>query len=261
MIKGVQDNTKKIITYVLSGLLILGVLLVLSGCSDEDDANYDLAYNPKQVRAYSKKTLSKLYKNFPKKTAAAKKFEKSKDNNYRNYILSTALQKSDFNTLIAICRDSPTRLHKAYVFACGWSIEYDKSHLPHYTKCLIYYRDRFSAKEKRNVTAPLDKVISSCTYDLTGEQQKRDAEYQERHRDHDYYMPYYMYYDDDDDDDDDYISSSRSSNSNSEDEDEEESSNSSSSESEEEENSSSSTEEESPTESEPEESVSSEPEE
>lgn len=257
MIKGVQDNTKRIITYVLSGLLILGVVLIVSGCSDEDDANYDLAYNPKQVRAYSKKTLSKLYKNFPKKTNAAKKFEKSKDNNYRNYILSTALQKSDFNTLIAICRDNPTRLHKAYVFACGWSIEYDKSHLPHYAKCLIYYRDRFNTKEKCNVTAPLDKVISSCTYDLTGEQQKRDAEYQERHRDHDYYMPYYMYYDDDDD----YISSSRSSSSNSEDDEEEESSNSSSSESEEEENSSSSTEEESPTESEPEESVSSEPEE
>lgn len=248
MIKSVQDNTKKIITYTLSGLFILGVLLVVSGCSDEDDANSDLAYNPKQVRAYSKKTLSKLYKNFPKKTNAAKKFEKSKDNNYRNYILSTALQKSDFNTLIAICRDNPTRLHKAYVFACGWSIEYDKSHLPHYAKCLIYYRDRFSAKEKRNVTAPLDKVISSCTYDLTGEQQKRDAEYQERHRDHDYYMPNYSFYDYDDD----YISSSRSSSSNSEDEEEDESSNSSSSESEEE-NSSSSTEEESPTESEPEE--------
>lgn len=249
MIKSVQDNTKKIITYVLSGLLILSVLLIVSGCSDEDNANSDLAYNPKQVRAYSKKTLSKLYKNFPKKTNAAKQFEKSKDNNYRNYILSTALQKSDFNTLIAICRDNPTRLHKAYVFACGWSIEYDKSHLPHYAKCLIYYRDRFSTKEKRNVTAPLDKVISSCTYDLTGEQQKRDAEYQERHRDHDYYMPNYSFYDYDYDND--YTSSSRSSGSNSEDE---ESSNSSSSESEEENSSSS-------TESEPEESVSSEPEE
>lgn len=176
MIKSMQDNSKKIITYFLCGFLILSVLFMTSGCDDDD-----LDYSPKLVREYSKKTLAKLYKSFPKETKESKKYVKAKDDNYKSYISTNALKNSDFHTLIAICKKDPTKMNKAYVFACGWNIEYDKTHMSHYAKCLIYYRDRMSKKERKQISTPLHKIMESCIEDPTGEEQREENEDDNRH--------------------------------------------------------------------------------
>lgn len=147
-----------------------------SGCDDDD-----LDYNPKLVRKYSKKTLTKLYKSFPKETKESKKYVKAKDDNYKSFISTNALKSSDFHTLIAICKKDPTNMNKAYVFACGWNIEYDKTHMSHYAKCLIYYRDRMSEKELKQISTPLHKIMESCIEDPTGKEQREENEDDDRH--------------------------------------------------------------------------------
>lgn len=176
MIKSMQDNSKKIITYLLCGVLILSALFMASGCDDDD-----LDYNPKLVREYSKKTLTKLYKSFPKETKESKKYVKAKDDNYKSFISTNALKSSDFHTLIAICKKDPTKMNKAYVFACGWNIEYDKTHMSNYAKCLIYYRDRMSEKERKQISTPLHKIMESCIEDPTGKEQREENEDDDRH--------------------------------------------------------------------------------
>ena len=176
MIKSMQDSSKKIIIYFLCGVLILSILFMTSGCDDDD-----LNYNPNLVRGYSKKTLTKLYKSFPKETKESKKYVKTKDDNYKSFISTNALKSSDFHTLIAICKKDPTKMNKAYVFACGWNIEYDKTHMPHYAKCLIYYRDRMSKKERKQISTPLHKIMESCIEDPTGEEQREENEDDNRH--------------------------------------------------------------------------------
>lgn len=147
-----------------------------SGCDDDD-----LDYNPKLVREYSKKTLTKLYKSFPKETKESKKYVKAKDDNYKSFISTNALKSSDFHTLIAICKKDPTKMNKAYVFACGWNIEYDKTHMSNYAKCLIYYRDRMSEKERKQISTPLHKIMESCIEDPTGKEQREENEDDDRH--------------------------------------------------------------------------------
>lgn len=167
MINNIQTNNRKIIIYFLCGFLILGVLLLASGC--EDTANTSLEYNPKKVQAYSDKTLTNLYQVFPKPTKNSKKYQKAKDANYKRYIVNNALKHHDFQTLITICKADPTILNKAYVFACGWAIEYDHAHLKDYAKCLIYYRDKMSKTERKQLPTTLNGIIESCTNDPSRE--------------------------------------------------------------------------------------------
>lgn len=172
MIKSMQDNGKKIIIYFLCGILILSILFMTSGC--EEDEKDDLNYSPARVRVYSKKTLTNLYQVFPKGTKESKKYAKAKDNNYKNFISTNALKRSDFQTLIAICKKEPTKMNKAYVFACGWNIEYDKAHMGDYANCLIYYRDRMSKKERKQISTPLHRIMDSCIEDPTGKEQREE---------------------------------------------------------------------------------------
>lgn len=179
MIKSMQDDGNKIIIYFLCGLLILSILFMTSGC--EEDEKDDLNYSPARVRVYSKKTLTKLQQVFPKGTKESKKYAKAKDSNYKNFISTNALKRSDFHTLIAICKKEPTKMNKAYVFACGWNIEYDKAHMGDYANCLIYYRDRMSKKERKQISTPLLKIMNSCIEDPTGEEQREENEDDNRH--------------------------------------------------------------------------------
>ena len=116
MIKSIQNNSKSNIVYFLCGLLLLTVLLITSGCNDiEGSLNYD----PDKVKVYSAKTLNQLYQSFPKETKESKKYRKDSDDNYKSFISTKALKHSDFQTLIAICKKEPTKMNKAYVYACG----------------------------------------------------------------------------------------------------------------------------------------------
>lgn len=153
----------------MCGFLILSVLFVTSGCSDGT-----LHYKPEQVKAYSKATLADLYRVFTKDTKESKKYFETKDSNYKSFISATALRKNDLHTLVVICKKDPTSLNKAYVYACGWNTQYDKANQSNYAVCLVYYRDRFTKKEQKMVSSPLEKVIESCIYDPTGESQKDD---------------------------------------------------------------------------------------
>lgn len=76
------------------------------------------------------------------------------------------------HTLVAICKKNPTNLNKAYVYACGWNTQYDRVNQSNYAVCLVYYRDRFSKKEQKMVSAPLEKIIESCIEDPTGKSQR-----------------------------------------------------------------------------------------
>ena len=173
MIKSIQNTTKSSLVYFLCGFVILAVLLITSGCNDiEGSLNYD----PDKVKVYSAKTLNQLYQSFPKETKESKKYRKDSDDNYKSFISTKALKHSDFQTLIAICKKDPTKLNKAYVYACGWNIEYDKTHMADYANCLIYYRDHMSKKEKTQISTPLHKIMESCTLDPTGKKQREENE-------------------------------------------------------------------------------------
>lgn len=100
---------------------------------------------------------------------------KTKDSNYKSFISASALRKSDLHTLVAICKKNPTNLNKAYVYACGWNTQYDKANQSNYAVCLVYYRDRFSKKEQKMVSALLEKIIESCIEDPTGKSQRKDG--------------------------------------------------------------------------------------
>lgn len=176
MAKSVLNVIKKIgkiLLYILCGVLFL---IILDSFSNLHDIEGDLDYNPKQVRTYSKKTLTTLYQSFPKETKESKKYQKDQSENYKSYLSTNALKHSDFHTLIAICKKDPTKMNKAYVFACGWNIEYDKKHMTDYAKCLIYYRNNMSKDEKTQISAPLHKIMESCTEDSTGEKQREENE-------------------------------------------------------------------------------------
>lgn len=170
MAKSFQNNNKKIIAYFLCGFLILSVLFMASGCSSDT-----LDYKPAQVKAFSKTTLANLYQAFSKDTKNSKAYLKAKDSNYKSFISASALRKSDLHTLVAICKKNPTNLNKAYVYACGWNTQYDRINQSNYAVCLVYYRDRFSKKEQKMVSAPLEKVIESCIEDPTGKSQRKDG--------------------------------------------------------------------------------------
>lgn len=172
MIKNIQNCNKKIVICLLCSFLILSVLFITSGCSDGT-----LHYKPEQVKAYSKATLADLYRVFTKDTNESKKYLKAKDNNYKSFISATALRKNDLHTLVVICKKDPTSLNKAYVYACGWNTQYDKANQSNYAVCLVYYRDRFTKKEQKMVSSPLEKVIESCIHDPTGESQKDDDDH------------------------------------------------------------------------------------
>ena len=172
MIKNIQNCNKKITICLLCGFLILSVLFITSGCS-----NGTLHYKPEQVKAYSKTTLADLYRVFTKDTKESQKYLKAKDSNYKSFISATALRKNDLHTLVVICKKDPTNLNKAYVYACGWNTQYDKANQSNYAVCLVYYRDRFTKKEQKMVSSPLEKVIKSCIYDPTGESQKDDDDH------------------------------------------------------------------------------------
>lgn len=172
MIKNIQNCNKKITICLLCGFLILSVLFITSGCS-----NGTLHYKPEQVKAYSKATLADLYRVFTKDTKESKKYLKAKNSNYKNFISANALRKNDLHTLVVICKKDPNNLNKAYVYACGWNTQYDKANQSNYAVCLVYYRDRFTKKEQKMVSSPLEKVIKSCIYDPTGESQKNDDDH------------------------------------------------------------------------------------
>lgn len=172
MIKNIQNCNKKITICLLCSFLILSVLFITSGCSDGT-----LHYKPEQVKAYSKATLADLYRVFTKDTKESKKYLKAKDSNYKSFISANALRKNDLHTLVVICKEDPTSLNKAYVYACGWNTQYDKANQSNYAVCLVYYRDRFTKKEQKMVSSPLEKVIKSCIYDPTGESQKDDDDH------------------------------------------------------------------------------------
>lgn len=170
-----QDSVKRIIFYFSCGFVILSVLFLIIGqitnhkslliTSYESD---NLNYNPEQIRSFSQKNLTALYQASPKQTYESKKYQTTKDKNYQKLILTNALERNDFNTLIAICKKDPTNLNKAYVYACSWNIKYDEYHMINYAKCLLYYRDHLTNKEKDQISPPLHRVIKSCIKDPTG---------------------------------------------------------------------------------------------
>lgn len=229
----VRNSTKRIIAYVSFVILILMILGMITACEPDN-----LDYNPGQVRSFSQKTLTALYQTFPKQTSESKKYQKAKDKNYKSYLSTNALKHSDFHTLIAICKKDPTNLNKAYVYACGWNIEYDKTHMTDYAKCLIYYRNQLSNKETDQISTPLHQIMKSCIADPTGKEQREEDEH--RHRDSSTLIPFMLYMNSNtyNSDDDSLRSSSH------EDEDDEESSGKSDSDEDEEENSSESDEDE-----------------
>lgn len=170
MAKNVQDSVKRIIFYFLCGFVIFSVLFIITNRKSLliTSPKPDLNYNSGQVHSFSKKTLTTLYQAFPEQTYESKKYQTTKDKNYQSLILTNALEHSNFNTLIAICKKDPTNLNKAYVFACCWNIKYDESHMTNYAKCLIYYRNHLTNKEKAQISPPLHRIIKSCIKDPTG---------------------------------------------------------------------------------------------
>lgn len=169
MAKSVLNVIKKIGKIILFLFCGLVVLMLLDRISNLHDIEGDLDYNPKQVRTYSKKTLTMLYQTFPKETKESKKYQKDQSENYKSYLSTNALKHSDFHTLIAICKKDPTKMNKAYVFACGWAIEYDHAHLKDYAKCIIYYRDKMSKAERKQLPTALNGIIESCINDPSRE--------------------------------------------------------------------------------------------
>ena len=109
-----QNNSKKTTFYFSCGVLILSVLFLIIYCKPDR-----LNYNSGQVRSFSQKTLTTLYQTFSKPTSESKKYQTTKDKNYQRQISANALKHNDFHTLIAICQKKPTKINKAYVFACG----------------------------------------------------------------------------------------------------------------------------------------------
>lgn len=171
MAKSIQNSVKDIILYFSCGFVILSVLLLIADrkslliTSHESD---NLNYNSEQVRSFSQKTLTALYQAFPEQTFESKKYQTTKDKNYQSLISTNALERNNFNTLIAICKKDPTNLNKAYVFACCWNIKYDETHMTNYAKCLIYYRNHLTNKEKTQISTPLHQIIKSCIRDPIG---------------------------------------------------------------------------------------------
>lgn len=166
MNKHIFDNNPKIINYILYflyGLLLFSILVIAVGHKSAKDTS--LEYDPKKVQAYSNKTMANLYQVFSQPTKDLKKYQKATNNNYKRYIVNNALEHNDFHTLIVICKTDPTTLNKAYVFACGWVIEYDHAHLKDYAQCLIYYRDKMSKTERKQISTLLNKIIKSCIDD------------------------------------------------------------------------------------------------
>ena len=155
---------------ILSIFVVVFVAALVAGPShssnddDTDNSDEPLAYQSKQVQTYSKKTLTKIYQDFPDKTKNAKAYDKAKTDKQRTKILSKALLDDDFGTLVTICHDQPTALNKAFVYACCWDIAYDNKHMKDYAKCLMYYCDHLSRAEKRQMvdSKPLHDIVHNC---------------------------------------------------------------------------------------------------
>lgn len=167
MTKNVQDSVKRIIFYFLCGFVIFSILFIITNRKSLliTSPKPDLNYNSGQVRSFSKKTLTTLYQAFPEQTSESKKYQTAKDKDYKSYLLTNALKQHDFHTLIAICKKDSTNLNKAYVYACGWNIGYDETHMTNYAKCLIYYRNHMSKAEKTQISEPLHKMMKACIYE------------------------------------------------------------------------------------------------
>lgn len=154
---------------ILAIFVVVFVVALVTGSSsssndDTDNSDEPLAYQSKQVQTYSKKTLAKIYQDFPNKTKNTKAYDKAKTDKQRTKILSKALLNDDFGTLVTICHDQPTALNKAFVYACGWDIAYDNKHMKDYAKCLMYYCDHLSRAEKRQMvdSKPLHDIVHNC---------------------------------------------------------------------------------------------------
>lgn len=160
------------VTHLLLLILLLVVSLTLTACTDDsatDSSDHRaVSYKPKQVKMYSNATLSQMYQAFPSKTKMSVKYQKTKDNSYRNQLLEVALKQGDLDTIVAICHYNPTNLNKAYVYACGWNVEYDRANVENYAVCLIYYYDLMPAKGKKQIPPLLYKVIKACENDPKG---------------------------------------------------------------------------------------------
>lgn len=165
MTEKILDVIKKTIKTAVCCLCWFAAFLVLYNIMNPSEVEGDLDYNPKQVRTYSKKTLTTLYQNFPKETKESKKYRKKQNTNYQKFVLTNAFKHGDFQTLVAICKKDPSNINKAYVFAYGWKIAYDKNHLKDYARCLVYYRNHMSKAEKAQVSEPLHKIIKACIYE------------------------------------------------------------------------------------------------
>lgn len=168
-------RTIKKSNYTILYILLLIMPILVTSCAKNNQPNDDtLNYKPSEVRAYSNMTLKRLYQAFPTKTKKAEKYKKSKTNNKRNQILLTALKQGDLGTLVTICHDEPTKLNKAYVYACGWNFRYDKVNVENYAVCLIYYRDIMSKKEKEHLPKLMLSIMDACIVDPTAESYHND---------------------------------------------------------------------------------------
>lgn len=166
MIVNKQHHFK--ITYLLLIILLLCVPLTLTACADDGtSADNDIRIvishkESKQIKRYSRTILKQLYQTFPLKTKLSVKYRKAKSNEYCIHLLETALKQGDLGSLVAICHDNPTNLNKAYVFACGMSVKYDKANIEKYTDCLIYYYDLLTTKDKKKAPPILKKFVNKC---------------------------------------------------------------------------------------------------
>lgn len=156
------------IAYLLLIILLLCISLTLTACADDGtSADNDIRIvishkESKQIKRYSRTILRQLYQTFPPKTKDSVKYQKTKSNKYRIHLLEIALKQGDLGSLVAICHDNPTNLNKAYVFACGISLKYDKANIEKYTACLVYYYNLLTTKDKKQAPPILKKFVNKC---------------------------------------------------------------------------------------------------
>lgn len=165
MIVNKQSHFK--ITYLLLIILLLCISLILTACADDTSSDNDIQISisdkdSKQIKKYSETILKRLYQAFPPKTKDSAKYQKTKSNKYRIHLLETALKQGDLGSLVAICHDNPTNLNKAYVFACGISVKYDKANIEKYTVCLVYHYNLLTTKDKKQAPPILKKFVNKC---------------------------------------------------------------------------------------------------
>ena len=170
------------IAYLLLIILLLCISLILTACADDGtSADNDIRIvishkESKQIKRYSRTILKRLYQTFPPKTKDSAKYQKTKSNKYRIHLLEAALKQGNLGSLVAICHDNPTNLNKAYVFACGISLKYDKANIEKYTACLIYYYDLLTTKDKKQAPPILKKFVNKCITIIYNSNQEMEDE-------------------------------------------------------------------------------------